>query len=144
MEDADVLMHEGGVDAPTVFDVAEKLAQQDFEKEACDSDAVILERAQNQVEKDRTKVAKKFAQQAKLAKVEKRGRGPQHGRTGADKVKNKGPAGAPVEVDPALAVAVIPKPGARASNEPGADEGARGPEVILTDLRHGTWLAFSI
>jgi hypothetical protein len=40
--DADEIMHQGGLDAPTVSDVAEKLARQDLEKEVGDSVANIV------------------------------------------------------------------------------------------------------
>jgi hypothetical protein len=120
--DGDLIMHKGGADAPTVSDVAEKFAQQDLEKDAEDSVADIVTRVQGQVDKDRRKVAKKFARQVKLAKEGKLGGGSGGDQTGADEVGNKGPRGAPVEVDPALAVAVIPRPGAEVSNEPGAED----------------------
>jgi hypothetical protein len=162
-QDGDLIMHEGGPDAPTVSKVAEKLAQQDLEKEDGESVADIIVRVQGRIDKERRKVAKKFARQARLAKEGKLGGGSGQGQKGADEVGNKGPGGVPVEADPALAVAVILKPGAEASNEPGADDmeehvgdavekrsvsagsvsmdkEAREAKAILTDPRQGLWL----
>lgn len=54
-------MRGGGTCAHCVYVASlKKLARQELKKDAGDSIAVILERVQNQVEKDRRKIAKKY------------------------------------------------------------------------------------
>jgi hypothetical protein len=119
-QDGDLVMQEAGAEGPTVSEVAERLAGQNLEKESKESVADIIARVQEESEQEQKKVARKFIQKAKLVQAGKLGGGLRRAQKGADEVGNKGRGGAPVEVDPALAVAIIPKPNTGALDEPAA------------------------
>jgi hypothetical protein len=101
MQDGDIIMGEGGQNAPAVSEVAKQLAKQDLEGGASETASAIIERITTEVIDDRKKVAKKFLRQSKLAKAGKLGRGPQQERTGADEGGGQGLGGAPAENNPA-------------------------------------------
>jgi hypothetical protein len=61
IQDGDLIMQEAGGDAPTVTKEADKLADQDLEKESEETVTEISARVQEETDKERKKVAKKFA-----------------------------------------------------------------------------------
>jgi hypothetical protein len=101
MQDGDIIMGEGGQNAPALSDVAKQLAKQDLVGGASETASAIIERITTEVINDRKKVAKKFLRQSKLAKAERLGKGPQQARTGADGGGGQGLGGAPAENNPA-------------------------------------------
>jgi hypothetical protein len=101
MQDGDIIMGEGGQNAPAVSDVANQLAKQDLGGGASKTASAIIERITTEVINDRMKVAKKFLCQSKLAKASRLGKGPQQERTGADGGGGQGLGRAPAENNPA-------------------------------------------
>jgi hypothetical protein len=67
MQDGEVIMGKGGPNSPAVFEMARQLAKQILRGGACKTVSAIIERVTTKVIQDRKKVAKEFAQQAKLA-----------------------------------------------------------------------------
>jgi hypothetical protein len=61
MQDGDIIMGEGDHNAPTVSEVAKKLADQDLEKESEETVAEIIARVQEETDKEQKKVARNFA-----------------------------------------------------------------------------------
>jgi hypothetical protein len=84
MQDGDIVMGEGGQNAPAVPDVAKQLAKQDLEGGASETASAIIESITTEVINDRKRVAKKFLRQSKLVKASRLGKGPQQEQTGAD------------------------------------------------------------
>ena len=127
-------MHEGGSDAPTPSDVADRLAQQNLASENTEDSAsfrarvaeeiVARERAKGNSGNDtvfRNHVADEIIQR-ELVRTEERAikkaqKARKKKRTGADGIKG-GPEGTPAGVDPASAVVVVAKPGTEASSKP--------------------------
>jgi hypothetical protein len=105
MQDGDIIMAEGGQNAPGVSDVAKQLAKQDLGGEGSETVSAIIERVTTQVIQDRQKVAKEFARQTNLVKAEKRGKKPKPKRARGDEDEGQGLEGAPAKNDPAAAVA---------------------------------------
>jgi hypothetical protein len=77
-------MGKGGPNAPSMSEVAKRLAEQDSRVGAADTASAIIERVTTEAINDRRKVAKTFLRQSKLAKSGKLGRGRQQKQTGAD------------------------------------------------------------
>ena len=101
MQDGDTIMGEGGPNAPSVSEVAKRLAEQDLQGGASETASAIIERVTTEAILDRRKVAKTFLRQSKLAKSGKLGRGRQQKQTGADEGGGQGPGEAPAKNHPA-------------------------------------------
>jgi hypothetical protein len=101
MQDGDIIMGEGGQNAPAVSEVAKQLADQDLEGGASETVSAIIERITTEVIDDRKKVAKKFLRQQQLVKAGKLGKEPQPKRKGADKGGGQGLGWAPAGNNPA-------------------------------------------
>jgi hypothetical protein len=84
MQDGDTIMGEGGSNAPSVSEVAKRLAEQDLQGGGSETASAIIERVTTEAINDQRKVAKTFLRQSKLAKSGKLGRGRQQKQTGAD------------------------------------------------------------
>src|SRR6476620_1872762 len=97
MQDGDTWMGEGGPNAPSVSEVAKRLAEQDLQGGASETASAIIERVTTEAILDRRKVAKTFLRQSKLAKSGKLGRGRQQKQTGADEGGGQGPREAPAK-----------------------------------------------
>jgi hypothetical protein len=107
----DEFMHEGGSEAPTPSNVAEKLAQQDIGKDGTENTEAFRERVADEiVQRELARREAREARKAEKALNKERAR--------ADGVKGTGPQGAPAGVDPATAVAVAVRPGKEASSKP--------------------------
>jgi hypothetical protein len=107
----DEFMHEGGSEAPTPSNVAEKLAQQDIGKASTENTDAFRERVADKiVQRELAKRAAREAMKAEKALNKERAR--------AAGVQGTGPEGAPAGVDPATAVAVVARPGNEASRKP--------------------------
>jgi hypothetical protein len=106
-------MHEGGSQAPTPSNVAEKLAQQNLAAGGTDNtealNAHIVDKA---LEEHGKKLARREARAAEKAE---KARNKEHAR--ANGVQGTGPKG-PAGIDPAAAVAVVVRPGNEASSKP--------------------------
>jgi hypothetical protein len=94
-------MGEGDPNAPSVSEVAKRLAEQDLQGGASETASAIIERVTMEAILDRRKVAKTFLRQSKLAKSGKLGRGRQQKQTGADKGGGQGSREAPAKNHPA-------------------------------------------
>jgi hypothetical protein len=94
-------MGEGGPNAPSVSEVAKRLAEQDLQGGSSETARDIIERVTTEAIEDRRKVAKTFLRQSKLAKSGKLGRGRQQKQTGADEGGGQGPEEAPARNHPA-------------------------------------------
>jgi hypothetical protein len=81
MQDGDTIMGERGPNAPSVFEVAKRLAEQDLQGGGCETARDIIERVTTEAIDDRRKVAKTFLRQFKLAKSGKLGQGRQQKQT---------------------------------------------------------------
>jgi hypothetical protein len=95
-------MGEGGQNAPSVSEVAKRLAEQDLQGRASKNAIAIIERVTTEAINDRRKVAKTFLRQSKIAKSGKLGRGRQQKQTKADEGGGQGSGGAPAENNPAV------------------------------------------
>jgi hypothetical protein len=126
MQDGDIIMGEGGQNAPAVSEVAKQLAKQDLEGGASETASAIIERITTEVIDDRKKVAKKFLRQSKLAKAGKLGRGPQQERTGADEGGGQGLGRAPAENNPAADAVVAEDVEEHVGDADGKAKGKRG------------------
>jgi hypothetical protein len=74
MQDGDTIMGKGGPNAPSVSEVAKRLAEQDLQGGGIETTSAIIERVTTEAINDRRKVAKMFLRQSKLAKFGKLGR----------------------------------------------------------------------
>jgi hypothetical protein len=95
-------MGKGGQNAPSMFEVAKRLAEQDLQGGASETASAIIERVTTEAINDQRKIAKMFLRQFKLAKTGKLGRGGQQKRTGADEGGGQGPEKAPAKNHPAV------------------------------------------
>jgi hypothetical protein len=77
MQDGDTIMGEGGLNAPSVSEVAKRLEEQDLQGGGSKTASAIIERVTTEAILDQRKVAKTFLRQSKLAKSGKLGRGRQ-------------------------------------------------------------------
>jgi hypothetical protein len=68
MQDGDTIMGKGGPNAPSVSEVAKRLAKQDLQGGGSKTASNIIERVTTEAINDRRKVAKTFLRQSKLAK----------------------------------------------------------------------------
>jgi hypothetical protein len=102
MQDGDTIMGEGGPNAPSVSEVAKRLAEQDLQGGGSKTASAIIERVTTEAINDQRKVAKTFLRQSKLAKSGKLGRGRQQKQMGADKGGGQGPGEAPAKNHPAV------------------------------------------
>jgi hypothetical protein len=84
-------MGEGGPNAPSVSEVAKRLAEQDLQGGGSETACNIIERVTTEAINIRRKVAKTFLRQSKLAKSGKLGRGRPQKQTGADEGGGQGP-----------------------------------------------------
>jgi hypothetical protein len=107
----DEFMHEGGSEAPTPSNVAEKLVQQDIGKDGTENTDAFRERVADEIVQ--RELARREAREARKAE---KALNKECAR--ADGVKGTGPEGAPARVDPATAVAVVARPGNEASSKP--------------------------
>jgi thioredoxin-like negative regulator of GroEL len=81
----DTIMGKGGPNAPSVSEVAKRLAKQDLQDRGSETASAIIERVPTEAINDRRKVAKTFLRQFKqLARSDKVGRGRRQKQTGAD------------------------------------------------------------
>jgi hypothetical protein len=101
MQDGDTIMGEGGPNAPSVSEVAKRLAEQDLQGGGSKRARDIIERVTTEAIDDQRKVAKTFLRQSKLAKSGKLGRERQQKQTGADEGGGQGPGEAPAKNHPA-------------------------------------------
>jgi hypothetical protein len=107
-------MHEGGSQAPTPSNMAEKLAQQNLAAGGTENTEAFNARIVDEaLEEHGKKLARREARAAKKAE-----KALNKERARADGLKGTGPEGAPAEVDPAAAVAVVVRPGNEASSKP--------------------------
>jgi hypothetical protein len=106
MQDGDTIMGEGGPNAPSVSEVAKRLAEQDLQGGGSKTSSAIIEHVTTEAILDRRKVAKTFLRQSKLAKSGKLGRGRQQKQTGADEGGGHGSGEAPAKNHP-VADAVV-------------------------------------
>jgi hypothetical protein len=102
MQDGDTIMREGGPNAPSVSEVAKRLAEQDPQGGGSKTARDIIERVTMEAINDRRKVAKTFLRQSKLAKSGKLGRGRQQKQTGADEGGGQSLGEAPAKNHPAV------------------------------------------
>jgi hypothetical protein len=101
MQDGDTIMGEGGSNAPSVSEMARRLAEQDLQGGGSKPASAIIERVTTEAINDQRKVAKTFLRQSKLAKSSKLGRGRQQKQTGADEGGGQGTGEAPAKNHPA-------------------------------------------
>jgi hypothetical protein len=94
-------MGEGGANAPSVSEVAKRLAEQDLQGGAGETARDIIERVTTEAINDQRKVANTFLRQSKLAKYGKLGWGRQQKQTGAAEGGGQGPGEAPTKNHPA-------------------------------------------
>jgi hypothetical protein len=94
-------MGKGDLNAPSVSEVAKRLAEQDLQGGGSETASAIIERVTTEATNDQRKVAKTFLRQSKLAKSGKLGRGRQQKQTGADESGDQGPREAPAKNHPA-------------------------------------------
>jgi hypothetical protein len=107
----DEFIHEGGSEAPTSSDVAEKLAHQNIRKADTEASDHFRNRVADEiVQRELARKADQRARKAEKSLNKERAR--------ADGVKGTGPEGAFAGVDPAAAVAVGVRPDNEASSKP--------------------------
>jgi hypothetical protein len=94
-------MGKGDPNAPSVFEVAKRLAEQDLQGGGSKTARDIIERVTTEAIDDRRKVAKTFLRQSKIAKSGKLGRGRQQKQTGANEGGGQGSKEAPAKNHPA-------------------------------------------
>jgi hypothetical protein len=107
-------MHEGGSEAPTPSNVAEKLAQQNLAADGTENTEAFKARIVDEALEEH---GKKLARRETRA-AERAAKPLNKEHTGADGVKSTGPEGAPARVDPATAVVIVAKSGTKASGKP--------------------------
>jgi hypothetical protein len=93
-------MGEGGPNAPSVSEVAKRLAEQE-QGGGSETASAIIERVTTEAINNQRKVAKTFLRQSKLAETGKLGRGRQQKQTGAKEGGGQGPGKAPAKNHPA-------------------------------------------
>jgi hypothetical protein len=126
----DEFMLEGGSEAPTPSNVAKKLAQQDIGKDGTENTDAFRERVADEiVQWELARWEAREARKAEKALNKERAR--------ADGVKGTGPEGAPARVDPAIAVAVVARPGNEASSKPQNVEEHVGEANGKAKRKHG-------
>jgi hypothetical protein len=146
MQDGDTIMGEGGPNAPSVSEVAKRLAEQDLQGGGSETASAIIECVTTEAINDQRKVAKTFLRKSKLAKSGKLGRGRQQKhRTGADEGGGEGPGEAPARNHPAADAVVAEdvestwekltrRPSASVENA-SVDEVVKEPRVAPTSSR---------
>jgi hypothetical protein len=106
MQNGDTIMGEGGPTAPSVSEVAKRLAEQNLQGGGSETARDIIERVTTEAIDYRRKVAKTILRQSKLAKSGKLGRGRQQKQTGADEGGGQGPGEARAKNHPAAEAVV--------------------------------------
>ena len=126
-------MHEGGSQAPTPSNVAEKLAQHNLATDGTENteafEARIVDEALEEHGKKLARREARAAEKAEKALNKERAR--------ADGVQGTGPEGAPAGIDPAAAVAVVVRPGNEASSKPQDVEEHAGEDNGKTKRKRG-------
>jgi hypothetical protein len=134
-------MGEGGPNAPSVSEVAKRLAEQDLQGGAGETARDIIERVTTEAINDQRKVANTFLRQSKLAKSGKLGRERQQKQTGADKGGGQGPREAPAKNYPAANAVVaedveehVEEPDGKANRKRGKRKRGRGGQGAKSGL----------
>jgi hypothetical protein len=134
-------MGKGGPNAPSVSEVAKRLAEQDLQGGAGETARDIIERVTTEAINDQRKVANTFLRQSKLAKSSKLGRERQQKQTGADEGGGHGPGEAPAKNHPAANAVVaedveehVEEANGKAKHKRGKRKRGRGGQGVKSGL----------